>query len=139
MIAHASDPPNGPQGCAIGKIAIIAETSTFQKPVNPRHWFKPIELKATGDGASRARVGRGIIDMPTLLRIGAFEIRIYLNDHPPAHVHVVKDRAQAMIALDPVVFVRISRMTKNDAAQAKRIVWEHRNFLLEAWRKFHDG
>ncbi|MEH2215126.1 DUF4160 domain-containing protein [Nostoc sp.] len=35
--------------------------------------------------------------MPTILKKGGFEVRIYLNDRIPAHVHVFKGGGEAKI------------------------------------------
>jgi Domain of unknown function (DUF4160) len=37
--------------------------------------------------------------MPTVLRIGRLRVVIYLNDHRPAHVHVVGNGCEAVFAL----------------------------------------
>ena len=41
-------------------------------------------------------------DMPLVLLEGGFAVRIYLNDHPPAHVHVLNAGGEARIMLEPV-------------------------------------
>ncbi len=38
--------------------------------------------------------------MPTVLRFGAFRVMIFLNDHRPAHVHVVARGHLAVIELN---------------------------------------
>jgi hypothetical protein len=37
--------------------------------------------------------------MPTIVRTGSLRIVIYLNDHPPPHVHVIGD-GQAIFSLN---------------------------------------
>jgi hypothetical protein len=41
--------------------------------------------------------------MPTILRQNGFRFFIPTLDHPPAHVHVAKDGAEAKFTLVPVV------------------------------------
>ncbi len=38
--------------------------------------------------------------MPSIDRVGAVRITIYLNDHRPAHVHAVKGRCKAVLILN---------------------------------------
>jgi hypothetical protein len=38
--------------------------------------------------------------MPTVLRFGAFRVMIYLNDHRPAHVHVIAGENSAIYNLN---------------------------------------
>ncbi len=41
--------------------------------------------------------------MPTLFRVGAWRVVIFLNDHEPAHVHVIgpEGRARFYLGRDP--------------------------------------
>jgi len=75
--------------------------------------------------------------MPTVLRVEGFVIRIYLNDHAPAHIHVFKSGAEAVITLNPVILLRVWRMKSGDAADAVRIVQENRPALLRSWKAIH--
>ena len=40
-----------------------------------------------------------ITTMPTVLRERGFDIMIYLNDHPPPHVHVFRAEGEVVINL----------------------------------------
>jgi len=42
--------------------------------------------------------------MPTILRQGGFDVMIFTNDHPPAHVHLFKAGAEAVLDLAPVAW-----------------------------------
>jgi hypothetical protein len=53
--------------------------------------------------------------MPTVLREDGFELMIYTNDHQPAHVHVHKAGAEAVIELDPVFLRDVIGMSKKNA------------------------
>ncbi len=81
---------------------------------------------------------------PTVLTERAFAVRIYLlpREHGPAHVHVVKDGGEIIIALgdDPLeIEIReVFRMREAEVRVALRIVSEHHTELLAAWRKYHD-
>lgn len=78
--------------------------------------------------------------MPTILREGGLSIRIYLDDHPPAHVHVVSATGTAKIGIEgegrPKV-VSVVGMNKAEAMRAFRLVAEHRQLCLRRWREIH--
>jgi hypothetical protein len=59
--------------------------------------------------------------MPTVLRIGGLRVVIYLNDHPPAHVHV----------LGPgwLIVINLIGPTIREAINCSE--------LMDAWRRFH--
>jgi Domain of unknown function (DUF4160) len=79
--------------------------------------------------------------MPTVLRQDGYEIRIYINDHVPSHVHIVKADVAAIINLgDENTAPEIDenfRMKKGDLKKALRIVEDNQEFLLEQWRQIH--
>jgi len=39
---------------------------------------------------------------PTILNESGYRVKIYFNDHPPAHVHVFKGEKQGRFTLLPV-------------------------------------
>jgi len=127
-----------------------------------RRWGKGVTEEAQGDmeaPPSRAEVRerqacarrqvrggsqkpkRLVILTPTILLTGGFAIRVYLNDHGPAHVHVWKADAWVVIALPhddvPVRAVRAGAMKERDIMRALRIVEEHAEALWKAWRRYH--
>jgi hypothetical protein len=75
--------------------------------------------------------------MPTVLRKDGFEVQIYFNDHPPAHVHVFKGGGEAKINLDPVTVVQVWNLNRQEARKAKRLVTENRQSLLKHWEKIN--
>lgn len=69
-------------------------------------------------------------------------MRIYPADHLPPHVHVVKAGTAVKITLgeghtEPQI-VAVYRMSTRDVLRAFRLVEQHREHLLEAWREYHD-
>ena len=76
--------------------------------------------------------------MPLVLREGGFHIRIYLNDHPPAHVHVLNADGEAQVSLDPVRLDKVWSMKPADARRAKALVRSHRAALLAKWKELHE-
>jgi hypothetical protein len=78
--------------------------------------------------------------MVTVLRESGLHVVIYLDDHPPAHVHMFGD-GSAKIALGteegvPEV-VRTRGMKPRQLTKALRIVIDHRAELMEKWEEFH--
>ena len=72
------------------------------------------------------------------MRCRGFQIRIWLNEHDPPHVHVHKGRDSATILLHWVEgqnpFIRVGKNLKSsDARSALRMVEENRQFLLQEW------
>ena len=78
--------------------------------------------------------------MVTVLRTGGLRVVIYLQDHEPAHVHVIGD-GEAKINLigrrDQPELVWAVGMTGGDLRRAVRIVAEAREQLLAKWEEIH--
>ena len=76
--------------------------------------------------------------MPTLLRHGGFEIRIYTLDHPPPHVHAFKAGAVVKIDLSTCMVTEIvGDISDRDVRRAERLVAEHAHALQQAWERLH--
>jgi hypothetical protein len=80
--------------------------------------------------------------MPTIVRDGGFSIRIYLDDHLPAHVHVISGSGTAKILItdegERPRLVSIFGMSRAEAARALRLVERHRPLCLRRWREIHE-
>jgi len=79
--------------------------------------------------------------MPKVLVVGEFAVIIFLNDHPPAHVHVRKGRMLAKVGLSPqITLLRYDKdLSKADLRKMLTIVLEHQQFLLEKWNEIHPN
>ena len=79
--------------------------------------------------------------MPTVLLQDGFLIRIYTNDHEPAHVHVIKGNGEVKINLigteDHPTIVKVWNMSNKDVAKAHALVMEHQAQLVEVWEEIH--
>jgi uncharacterized protein DUF4160 len=79
--------------------------------------------------------------LPTIHLEAGFEVRVFIKDHEPPHVHVVKDKATVVIELgNQDVRPSISRnygMKAADVKKALRIVAEQQGVFLQKWRKYH--
>jgi hypothetical protein len=79
--------------------------------------------------------------MPTVLRLDGLRVSIYVNDHHPAHVHVIGPDAEAAFNLNcPAGPVRarenfgfsLSRLTK-----IEKLLQKHVEQLCRAWEDTH--
>lgn len=80
--------------------------------------------------------------MATIHREDGFSFRVFLNDHPPAHVHVWKRGASVVIQLPtlhaPAIILRIDGTMKNsDVVRAVEIVQDNAGLMWEGWDRFH--
>jgi len=75
--------------------------------------------------------------VPTVLRQEGYEIVIRSNDHWPAHVHAFEGDGEAKIDLNPVEVKQVWNMKRQVARNAKRIVSENQEYLLQRWEEIH--
>jgi hypothetical protein len=76
--------------------------------------------------------------MPTVIREGGFQIRIYTLDHPPPHVHVYKGGAVVRIDLATLEATEVvGFISDRDVVRAERLVARHRERLEEEWSRIH--
>ena len=80
--------------------------------------------------------------MVTVHRQGGFRIVIHKDDHPPAHVHVIKD-GEVVIQLSgqsgrPEI-IREYGSTNADVRKCMRIVMDQQAALLVKWQEIHGG
>jgi hypothetical protein len=77
--------------------------------------------------------------MPTIRHVpGPYRLYFYSFDcGEPPHVRVQRDRATAKFWLNPVALAHNDGFSRRDLA-ARRVIFEHRPRILEAWRE-HCG
>lgn len=80
--------------------------------------------------------------MPTVLKQDGFKVVIYLNDHLPSHVHVLKGSGEVRIKLGseeaaPSLMTIFGNISDKDVAKALSLVKEHQAQLRAQWRKIH--
>jgi hypothetical protein len=78
--------------------------------------------------------------VPQVAKAGKFSIKVYLNDHPPAHVHVRFARVsiKVFIAEDTVTLGPIDgKASAADRRAALQAVADNLDACLEVWRKYH--
>ncbi len=76
--------------------------------------------------------------MPTVVRVGKFRFHFYSNagDEPP-HIHVRSPEGQCKFWLDPVELARNNGIVASEVRTIERLVFKHRELLLEEYREFH--
>jgi hypothetical protein len=81
--------------------------------------------------------------MPQVMRVDGYTFHIYLNDHPPPHVHVFRSGTRCVILIgdaDSAPSLRDSGdMKPIDARRAIWMVADTWELLLIRWRKLHAG
>lgn len=78
--------------------------------------------------------------MVTVLRVGGLRVVIYLDDHEPAHVHVLGDgeaKIDLGIASGEPELVWARGFSNADLRRAYRLVRDNRDVLIASWRKYH--
>ena len=66
-----------------------------------------------------------------------FQVHIWLNDHPPAHVHVYRAEGLAIIDLDTLNVRAAYDLKPAELRRASEIVEENRSHFAKEWRKIH--
>ena len=81
--------------------------------------------------------------MPTVMRIGAWRVAIYPNDHRPAHVYVIGQGHEAVFTLnDPAGSVAIREnygFPAHDVLRIQCVLEENLAALLRAWEDIHGA
>ncbi len=62
---------------------------------------------------------------------------IYLDDHPPAHVHAIGADCMIRIGLEPLEVLSSIGAKASEVRRATGIAQRRREELLAAWRKHH--
>ena len=75
--------------------------------------------------------------MPTIFIEGGFRYMIYVDDHPPAHVHAIGAECMIRIGLDPLRLLSTAGAKASDVRRALEIASRRREELLAAWSKYH--
>lgn len=75
--------------------------------------------------------------MPTLVRQNGFRVMIHTDDHAPAHVHCYRGKKLVVVTLADLSVRDRQHASNRDVQVAVRIVEQHRDRLLQAWRDCH--
>jgi len=82
-----------------------------------------------------------ILIMPTVLVFQGLDVRIYTNDHRPAHVHVVGRGCEAKFQLNclggPVEVVENFEFSRREIRQILEALQAAVGYLCGEWRRIH--
>ena len=75
--------------------------------------------------------------MPTVLRVGSFRYFFYACDRDePPHIHVECDDKIAKFWLDPIRLQNSGGFGRAEINQILKIINQHHNQFMEAWREY---
>jgi hypothetical protein len=75
--------------------------------------------------------------MPTVLRVGGYQLIIFTSDHPPAHIYVRREGKLAKVRLNPIEFERTGGFNSSERSNIIEIIREYQDFLFAEWRKLY--
>jgi ACT domain-containing protein len=74
--------------------------------------------------------------MPTLQRLTDCRILMYIGDHPPPHVHVLKsDGRDCIVEIDTLLV--IGKIASREIRDALNWIDSNRVFLLSEWQRYN--
>jgi hypothetical protein len=77
--------------------------------------------------------------MPVVLRMKGYKFLFYEADlDEPSHIHIGKEGKEAKFWLEPVEMARTGRFKPIQLREIKRIIDEHRDDLVRAWKNEQD-
>ena len=74
--------------------------------------------------------------MPTLQRFSDCRVLIYLGDHPPPHVHIVKnDGRDAIVEIETLRV--IGKLASREIRETLQWIATQKAFLLNEWTRYN--
>jgi hypothetical protein len=88
--------------------------------------------------------GAWSVSLPTIDRFGPYRVVIYLDDHEPAHVHVIHSSGSAAVfdisnVRAPALRELRGDMKINEVRGALNLVRKSGAEYLESWQQIHGG
>jgi hypothetical protein len=81
--------------------------------------------------------------MPTVMRIGAFRVVVYPDDHRPSHVHLIGNGNEAVFELNcpdgPVVLRENHGFARHELGRFKIAIESQLADLCRRWRIIHGA
>ncbi len=81
--------------------------------------------------------------MPTVMRIGAFRVVVYPDDHRPSHVHLIGNGNEAVFELNrpdgPVTLCENHGFARHELGRFKMQVGDILADLCQRWRIIHGA
>ena len=67
-----------------------------------------------------------------------FDVRIYTEDHPPAHAHVWKGEKNLQINLTTFEIKQNHGYNTREIRQIRKLVIDNQDLLLDVWHMIHE-
>lgn len=67
-----------------------------------------------------------------------YDVRIYTNDHPPAHAHVLRGDKKVQINLNTLEVKHNRGYSTREIRQIRKLVTENRELLFDVWNDIHE-
>lgn len=84
-----------------------------------------------------------MLGVPTVLRFRGLRVVIYLNDHRPAHVHVIGRGSEAVFRLNcpvgPVDLRENYGFSRREIKRIQLVLTSRLSELCEAWENIHGS
>jgi len=77
--------------------------------------------------------------LPTVLTIDGYRFKIYINDHAPAHVHVLKAENEARVTLVTIKIISNIGFNSRELGKIEMLVEKHQEQLLAIWDTYHES
>ena len=77
--------------------------------------------------------------MPTVVSEDGYNLKIYPNDHPPAHTHVQKAENEARVRLDTLEIMSSEGFNSRELGVVVELVKKHQAALLAVWDSYHES
>ena len=78
--------------------------------------------------------------MPTVLRVGRFRFHFYSDErNEPPHIHVRASEGECKFWLDPIALAQNRSLAPHVLRDNERITNEHREFLAQKYREYHNS
>lgn len=77
--------------------------------------------------------------MPTIVNEDGYRLKIYPNDHPPAHTHVQKAENEARVRIDTCEIVSNEGFNSRELSAIVELVRKYQEVLLAAWDSYHES
>lgn len=75
---------------------------------------------------------------PTVAHYKSVRFMIRTNDHPPPHVHAVKDDCEAVVEIQTGNVIRSRGFSAQDLTRISKVILATRDLLQEEWDAIHE-
>lgn len=76
--------------------------------------------------------------MPTVLLIRGYRFFFYVNDHPPPHIHIEREKKTAKFELIPVKLIKSKRFNASELKHIRNLVEENSDILIQKWNEYFN-